>query len=845
MEETPKKAGGAPGQVPRHALLLSLVSLWIPILASSVFPEWTYESVGILVWLLALIPAFLLSFYKGWRGASLALAAGMAAFSVAQVIIVVTDAELPPTEVLLGAAIVLVAVALGSGWITSLLRSSLHSAEEMALTDANTRLPNRRHGLIHLESTFEGVRRGGAMAVVLFDLDRFKQVNDNYGHAVGDEVLIEFASILRNRTRSMDLSARFGGEEFLTVLQDCKAEGAVHFAEDVQRRLREKEWPWGTQTVSAGVAEYEPGMTSPEVLVAAADEALYVAKDKGRDRVCVAGEETEGREQERGSEEHEGVAAATEEVRGQGELILVVESQEATRNTLGKALRKVGYEVLVAHDLESAVEIFRGLEDGLDLLLTEVMVPPTSGFRLVSQISAEQPDLRVVYMSEQGEEGWDDAPGLVRSYLQKPFSISDLTDRVREMLDTPTQVADEARPTEGGPEVEPGAKREAQAEEVEESTSEDQAVAILAPSQEEAQAFAFRLQHLGYHNSWTGEDVEDLVEASGMHPDLVLVRTSGPGADQVARMRSIREAVDPERTGFPPILALMDRHWPDLQWQALHLGAFDYLEEPHALEEMGVRVGNLLRLQKAYRKEHRARRRLEARLAARTAELEAARTDVLLRLARAAEFRDDLTGAHAERVGVLAGLIAREMGQQRGFSEMVEQAAPLHDVGKLAIPDTILHKPTELTAAERKVMESHTTIGSRLLAGSRDPMIQAAEEIALCHHEAWDGSGYPQGLERRDIPLSARIVTVADVFDSLCHDRPFREANTPEWSLEMVREGRGTRFDPDVVDAFVALVGHGKLKALDRVEVVPSDVRTTFSPQFAAEATEATEAQND
>lgn len=820
------------GEVPRHALLLSLLSLWVPILSSSFFPQWTHEDVGILIWLLALIPAFLLSFYKGWRGASLALAGGMAAFSVAQVVVVVTDATLPRTEILLGVAAVLLMVALGTGWISSHLHKSLRSAEEMALTDATTGLPNRRHALLFLKRTFEATRRGGQMAVVLFDLDHFKRVNDEFGHATGDEVLVEFAGMLNTRARSMDLPARFGGEEFLAILPECDATGAFRFAEDVRESLENHSFSFGKVTVSAGLSAYEAGMAAPEVLVAAADQALYQAKSAGRNQVCRTGARPGIRRTVTGTAPE--TDDSSEQVRGDGELILVVDDEDGARNAVGKALRRFGYEVLLARHPDHAVEIFTGLEQPVDLILTDVIMPPTSGFRLVDRISTRQPDLRVIYMSGYvDEDGWDAAPGTVRGFLQKPFSLSVLTRKVRQVLDAPLdrgEVDEDTAEEERAP-VTP--EEDQASTEAGEAGPSVRTIAILAPSSRDADALEYQLRHLGYDEVWTGVETGALLGAMGLSPDLLLVQTRGSVEDQMARLREVRRSVDEEGIGFPPILALVDERWPDLQWQAQHLGAFDWMEEPHDLDELGVRVGNLLRLQEAYRDEREARRRLEAKLTARTAELEAARTDVLLRLARAAEFRDDLTGAHAERVGLLSGLIAREMNQDRDWCETVQRAAPLHDVGKIAVPDAILNKPADLTPAERRVMESHTTVGSRLLSGSRDPMLQCAEKIALHHHEAWDGSGYPSGLEGDVIPLSARIVTVADVFDSLSHTRPYREANTRERSVEHVRKGRGSRYDPRVVDAFLTLVRSGGLDALRNVETVAADARPVVPPGLA------------
>lgn len=276
------------GRVPPQALLLSLLSLWVPVASSSFFPEWTNEDVGLLVWLLALIPPFLLSYYRGWRGASLALAGGMAAFAAAQVVVTAVGAMLPSPEIVVGLIIVLICVSLGSGVISSLFHRSLGEAEQMALTDPGTGLANRRHGMLHLQRAFAAAERGSALTVVMFDLDQFKSVNDEFGHLIGDEALRVFAEILKRHTRHMHLSVRFGGEEFMAILDEINADGARIMAEKVLEALRHHTFSWGRLTVSAGIASYEDGMASSDILIAAADEALYLAKARGGDQVVTA-----------------------------------------------------------------------------------------------------------------------------------------------------------------------------------------------------------------------------------------------------------------------------------------------------------------------------------------------------------------------------------------------------------------------------------------------------------------------------------------------------------------------------------------------------------------------------
>jgi putative two-component system response regulator len=187
-------------------------------------------------------------------------------------------------------------------------------------------------------------------------------------------------------------------------------------------------------------------------------------------------------------------------------------------------------------------------------------------------------------------------------------------------------------------------------------------------------------------------------------------------------------------------------------------------------------------------------------------EFQAARFEELERLALAAEYRDDETHRHTQRVAILAERLARELALDDGILGTIRLAAPLHDVGKIGIPDRILLKPGRLTVEEFDEMKTHTTIGARILGESRFPILHMGREIALTHHERWDGSGYPIGLSGEAIPISGRIVAVADVFDAITHARPYKEAFPPEHAIAEITRASGTQFDPGVVDAFLACV---------------------------------------
>ena len=196
--------------------------------------------------------------------------------------------------------------------------------------------------------------------------------------------------------------------------------------------------------------------------------------------------------------------------------------------------------------------------------------------------------------------------------------------------------------------------------------------------------------------------------------------------------------------------------------------------------------------------------------------LESSHLDTIRRLAKAAEFKDDDTGAHIVRMSRFSSIIACAYGQDEKYCNLLEQASPMHDIGKIGIPDDVLKKPGKLTEAEWVLMRKHPEYGANILSGSDVPVLQMAEEVALAHHEKFDGSGYPSNLQGEQIPLSARIVALADFFDALTMDRCYRPAFSDEKALAMVKENSGTHFDPKVVQAFFS-VSNDIINERDRI----------------------------
>lgn len=274
-------------EVPASALLISILALAVPVVDALFYPE-ALGQYGVILWLMALVPAFLLAYHKGWRGIAVAILAGMLCIVVTQTLLLALERPTPDWGWLMGTTGAYVAIALGVGWISEALHRERWVAERLAMTDPLTELPNRRRASLFLESEFAAARRGRPIAVVLFDLDGFREFNYEHGRRKGDEALETVAGLLSERTRGMNLTARYGGEEFLAVLSDADAAGAQTFAEKVREAVSRTRFDGDAMTVSAGVAVYTESMTDPAELVEAADRALYRAKRNGGDCALLA-----------------------------------------------------------------------------------------------------------------------------------------------------------------------------------------------------------------------------------------------------------------------------------------------------------------------------------------------------------------------------------------------------------------------------------------------------------------------------------------------------------------------------------------------------------------------------
>lgn len=305
----------------------------------------------------------------------------------------------------------------------------------------------------------------------------------------------------------------------------------------------------------------------------------------------------------------------------------------------------------------------------------------------------------------------------------------------------------------------------------------------------------------GYQNLVLVADPREVLECyRRTRPALILLDINMPHLDGFEVMAQLQALNDPL---LPPIVVLTAQHGKDYLLRALASGARDFVAKPFDRNELLMRVRNLLDAQLAHRFLHEQKSVLEEMVRARTAELHSTRLQVVQRLGKAAEYRDEETGNHILRMSHTCALLARSVGWDNDQCDLMLNASPMHDIGKIGIPDAILLKQGKFEQHEWEIMKTHAEIGGKLLEGDDSTLMRMAREIALTHHEKWDGSGYPNGLAGEAIPLTGRIAALADVFDALTSERPYKRAWSVEAALTLIRENSGVHFDPILVEVFL------------------------------------------
>lgn len=309
------------------------------------------------------------------------------------------------------------------------------------------------------------------------------------------------------------------------------------------------------------------------------------------------------------------------------------------------------------------------------------------------------------------------------------------------------------------------------------------------------------LKRNGFTNLVASNDpVQALELYASLEPDLVLLDLNMPRLSGREVLKRIREMASP--MGMPPVVVLSGDDSVQTRLEALEDGARDYIVKPFGMEVV-ARIRNLLEMRLLSKQLYHHNLTLEQAVQERTVELREAYLDTLRRLALAAEYRDDDTGVHVSRMSRCVERLALQLGYSEADAAELGLAAQMHDIGKIGIPDSVLLKPGRLTPEEFEVIKTHPSIGAQILAGGRSDIIRLAEEIALTHHEKWDGSGYPNGLAAESIPLAGRIVAVCDVLDALLSERPYKKAWPVEEALAELERGAGKHFDPRVVTALL------------------------------------------
>jgi putative two-component system response regulator len=257
-----------------------------------------------------------------------------------------------------------------------------------------------------------------------------------------------------------------------------------------------------------------------------------------------------------------------------------------------------------------------------------------------------------------------------------------------------------------------------------------------------------------------------------------------------------------ESETYAPVLVLTAQNDNETKIKALKSGAKDFLTKPFDQHEVLLRIGNMLEVRLLHNQQRDLNRMLDEKVKERTQELNDTRLEIIRRLGRAAEFRDNETGFHIIRMSKFSQMMALEAGLSEKMAELILNASPMHDIGKIGIPDRILLKPGKLDRDEWEIMKTHSAIGAEILSGHDSDLMNMAREIAMTHHEKWDGNGYPNNLRGEDIPMVGRIVAVADVFDALTSERPYKKAWPVDEAVAEINRSSGSHFDPELVDIF-------------------------------------------
>jgi len=706
------------------------------------------------------------------------------------------------------------------------------------VADANCELARlaRIDGLTHLLNrtaweetvTSEGLRfarSGLSYSVLMLDVDHFKLYNDSLGHQAGDECLRRVAACLRDTCRATEIIGRYGGEEFVILAPGTSEHDAVIVGERLRdavcaMALLHPTSPTASHvSMSIGVAE--ACSEGWEQTLRRADEALYMAKHYGRNRVCAASDllpsrkpDTIAQSEEEGRPVRETPMPLQE---GGGHRILIADDNAANRLICKRALERRGYEVLEAENGEQVVVM--ATEHQPHVILMDVVMPYMDGLTATRQLKADAAtcDIPIIVVSAKAEAA-DIQAGLeagADEYISKPVRTAELALRVKSMAEH--QIArqnlilsneargEQARVLELLLELSKAlgmCDRLDDALDLTVSVAADltscRRVSILLPDRDReylriGAAVGLEGAIIETARIPVGQSIAGEVFATG---EGVLINSPDDLKEEVCQRYG-----SPFFASIPVVctaIGVADKT----------LGVFNFTHRfggrPFSPSELGYidLIGQI-----AGTAIHSILNR-EAR--------DEARDSILGAIALLAERRDSATGRHVERVTQYALVLAEELRTRGHYRNQIDEAfllnlrsaAPIHDIGKVSVPDRILLKPDKLTPEERAIMQSHTIVGRDTIRSVRRripdvPMLELAEQIACSHHEWFDGSGYPEGRKGNDVPLAARIVTLADVYDAITTRRVYKEAMPHEEAEVIIRNSSGKQFDPVIVEAFV------------------------------------------
>jgi putative two-component system response regulator len=481
------------------------------------------------------------------------------------------------------------------------------------------------------------------------------------------------------------------------------------------------------------------------------------------------------------------------------EKVLVVEDNAMNMELATALLEEIGCTAIGAVEAETGIELAKS--EHPHLILMDVSLPGMDGLtavRILKQDPATK-NIPIIVMTAHAMSG-DEAKAFqagCNGYLAKPIDTRKFLKMVTHFIGTYSA-------------------------NLETSEVPVQSKLILVVDDEEAncELIEAHLETFGHQAESARDGLSALTRLHGSQtvqmPDLVLLDIMMPGMNGFEVTRAIRQ--NPLTSDLPIVMVTALTSMED-RLRAVEAGANDFITKPIDKVELQTRVNSLLKMKEAQDGIKRHKEELEETIKQRTRSLQRALEDVTIaqseadkahldtiyRLAVASEYKDSATAMHIRRVGNYCGLMAKHLKLPAEEIEIICAASPMHDVGKLGIPDAILLKPSKLTGEEWAIMKEHTTIGARILRGSSSKLLQAGEIIALSHHEKWDGSGYPNGWSGSDIPLWGRICAIADVFDALTNERPYKEAFSTETAWEIMRQERGRHFDPQLLDLFFQL----------------------------------------